>query len=311
MFYIIQKKIYTMPKENYTMPKKIILFTLLTVFLSGCEDPIPNDNYQPTTIVTALLIINEPIQDVQITKTLPLNQPYDYSKAIIDNAQVFIYECNQELEIIQEFELVFHYAETLNKSAYYATDTAYRVKKNTTYNLKIILPDETVVTGTTTTPADSIEWIRSAPKYLQYPLDTINLPTDSNLYPIWTPSSRGIYFFNVTCLDTLNYGKYLSNPTNELNRRIYSPYRQDRSYRELSFNSPLLSTNAPLVWRVFKYFGLHRMKVYVTDKNYETWLMFALMTGVLNEKAYSVKGCAGYFASAFVIKEDFVILKNQ
>ena len=287
------------------MLKKIILIIPLAILIFGCEDPIPKD-YEKITIVEALLIIDEPIQNIRITKTMPLTELYNYDDAVIDDATVYIYEGEEE------FELVFRYSDAMGKSGYYFPDTTYLVKRNTTYNLKIILPDGTNVTGTTTTP-DSISWVKAFPKFVQYPLDSVNLPSDTSIYPEWTRSRSGnaFYFANITCLDTLEYGKYLSPSTDELNRRTYAPNRRERSYLELSVNAFVLSNRVPIPWRAFRWFGHHEIKIYVPDVNYEIWLMYVIMAGNLNEKAYTVKGCAGFFGSAFAIKDDFVLLKNQ
>jgi len=287
------------------MQKKIIIIITFVILFAGCEDPVPKD-YIKTTVVEALLIVGEPIQNIRITNTLPLTTYYDYNNAIISNAKVYIYEDEQE------FELTFRYSDVLGKSGYYFSDTNYLVKKNTTYHLKIILPDGRNVTGTTTTP-DTIAWIKRMPQYVQYPSDTINIPPDTSFTTEWTKanSNNAFYIISITCLDTLEYGKYLSATTDELNRRTYSPHRHERSYRELSSTTVAMLTRSPLMWRAFKWFGSHSMKVYVPDKNYEIWFMYYWMAGNLNEKAYSVEGCAGYFGSVFALEDNFFVLKNQ
>jgi len=287
------------------MLNKIIIIIAVAILFVGCEDPAPKDFIQ-TTIVEALLIVGKPIENIRITNTMPLTEPYNYNNAVIRNATVYIYEGEKE------FQLVFRDSDILGEIGYYFPDTNYIVKRNTTYHLKIILPDGRNVTGTTTTP-DSISWVKRISQYVQYPLDTINLPPDANLTTEWTRANTGnaFYIFNITCLDTLEYGKYLSEPINELNRRTYPLFRHDRAYRELSYNTVSMLTRSPLMWGVFKWFGHHSLKVYVPDRNYETWFIYFWMTGEIDAKAYSIEGCAGFFGSAFVLEDEFILLKNQ
>jgi hypothetical protein len=287
------------------MLKKTIIIITFSILLFGCEDPAPKD-YIQSTIVEALLVVDKPIQNIRITKTQPLTEHYDYNNAIISNAKVFIYEGEQE------FELAFRHSEVRGQSGYYFPDTNYLVKRNTTYRLKIILPDGRNVTGTTTTP-DSISWVRKVPSFVQYPLDTINLPPDPNLIVEWTRANIGnaFYILTATCLDTLEYGKYLPEPTDEPNRRVYPESRHERSYRELTSTTMSMLTRFPIPWRAFRWFGPFNVKVYVPDKNYELWFLYFWMTGNLDEKANSVEACAGFFGSAFMIADDFFVLKNQ
>jgi hypothetical protein len=292
------------------MLKRIIVIITFSILCFGCGDDAPTV-YTPITVVEALLIVDKPIQEIRITKTLPLTELYDYNKSIIKDAKVFIYEDEEE------FELVFHSNNSpgnknFREIGYYYPDTNYLVKPNTTYHLKIILPDETIVTGTTTTP-DSITWVRRIPQFIQYPFDTVKMPLNIIISPEWTSSKirNAFYILSVTCLDTLEYGRYLSEPTNELNRRVYPPRRHERSYRELSSYSVAISTWTPVWWNVFKWFGHHSFKVYVPDRNYEMWYANFQWAGELSERAYSVDGCAGFFGSAFVLEDNTVLLKNQ
>lgn len=284
----------------------ILVISLLSVI--SCEDPVPND-YQQHNIIEALLIVEQPIRNIKITKTLPLNQKYSYDSALIRDAMVFIYEDSVEME------LLFKQSDTAEKCGYYYTDTNYLVKKNTKYNLKIVLPSGEEVTGTTTTP-DTIAWIKQIDKYVQYPFDTLNLPNDDRANVEWTPSPKSVmfYVYSLTCLDTLEYGKYLENPTQELNNRTRPPKdngNPDYYWREWTVISPSLTSKFPFMWRMPKWFGRHSLKVYAPDANYSRWLMYVMMAGNLSDKANSVTGCDGFFGSAYLINDEFVLLKNK
>lgn len=285
---------------------KKILFLCAFIFLISCEDPVPQD-YKPSNVVEALLIVNEPIKNIRITKTQSLFDEYKYENAIISDAKVIIFENDRELE------LQFKKSEKEEETGYFYSDTNYLVKKNTNYKLKIVFPDGQIATGETTTP-DTIYWKRSIQKYMQYPKDTINLPPGDSLE--WAgklPQSVFYYFLTISCLDTLNYGIYLNPPTNELNRRTYSIIRDDNSYRERTSFITIPSTKTPLVWSFLKWFGLHSLNVWLPDNNYQLWALQVLMTNKFDERFCSVKGenTFGFFGSASVIRDTSVVLKNQ
>ncbi|MPM99708.1 hypothetical protein SDC9_146902 [bioreactor metagenome] len=124
-------------------------------------------------------------------------------------------------------------------------------------------------------------------------------------------NSSVFYVYALTCLDTFNYGKYLSVPTEELNRRVYPLAKDEKFYREITIYNFLGITKSPLSWQMVKWFGPHRVSIYVPDNNYLKWLMQVFMYGSFNERFYSVNGAIGFFGSASTIQHDFILLKNQ
>ena len=295
-------------KNNFKNNFYTVFLLCILLNTTSCEDPVPKD-YEKNTIVEALLIVNEPIRSIRITQTLPLYEPYSYDDALVKNAKVFIAEDGQN-----EFELKFKYSENIAKLGYFY-DANYLVKKNTKYNLRIILPDNQIVTGTTTTP-DAFEWDERPNYYTQYPKDTINLPPNGEIISWTKPTNATFYILTVTCLDTLNYGKYLATPTKELNSKIYkfwldgsSEERMQRFYRELTVSTLMPNNRTPVVWDVFKWYGLHTVKVFHPDENYRMWYFQILMSGNFNKRFSSVKGCLGFFGSTYMIQDTFFLLK--
>jgi len=72
---------------------KRIIYLLVSLFFISCENSeevelqIADDEY---IVVQAILPENEIFQGVSITKTLPLNEPYDIKKAEITDAEVYL-----------------------------------------------------------------------------------------------------------------------------------------------------------------------------------------------------------------------------
>jgi hypothetical protein len=120
-------------------------------------------------------------------------------------------------------------------------------------------------------------------------------------------------------LDTLNYGKYLETPTSELNRRTYRRHydpAEDSTrqgwinyYKELNVHIIMPSNRTPIVWDVFKWYGLHNIKIYNPDENFRTWYFQVLMSRNFSERFSSLKGCMGFFGSAYALQDTFCLLK--
>ncbi|MCL2040140.1 MAG: hypothetical protein FWG85_06900 [Bacteroidetes bacterium] len=291
--------------------KNTILILFLIYSLSSCGNPVPDD-YIETILLEALLIVDNPIKDIRLTKTLSLNEDYYYGNALIKNANIFIYEGENEIKLkFKQYD-----SANIKKSAYYYEDTNYLVKPNTEYKLKVILSDGNEITGRTTTPY-KIEWVSKMADIVSYPDDTLNLPPNENAQSEWNKNGNmsSLFIYSVTCLDTMNYGKYLDIPTGELNRRIRirNHNHNDETPRpaEVTINSVTILPKSILNWNFCRWFGPHSLKIYVPDKNYEQWFMYYLMLPNFHINSYSVEGAIGYFGSAAMIEDTFFLKKNK
>ena len=297
-------------KNNFF--KNIIIILSITHILSGCDDAIPDD-YVETILLEALLIVDNPIKDIRLARTLPLTEEYYYEDAIIEDADIFIYEGENEIKL----KFVKYKSEEVNKSGYCYDDINYLVKPNTEYKLKVILSNGNEITGSTTTP-NRIEWINKIADIVPYPDDTLNLPAYEYAKSEWTKNNNNSFFvYSITCLDTLNYGKYLNTKTDELNRRIRIRKRNNNNDDptinppEVTINSVSILNKATLNWNFCRWFGLHTLKVYVPDKNYEQWFMYYLMLPHFDIRSCSVEGAMGYVGSATMIADTFFLQKNK
>lgn len=280
---------------------KILLLLAITFVIFGCEDTPPTE-YTPKYIVQGLLIVGEPIRDISLFQTQSLRDSFIYEKSIIKNADIKIYS---EGRI---FPLVFDN----DTKKYIYPDTSYKVKELTHYEIEIKTQDGKILKGKTFTPK-SINWIKRPDRQLQYPLDTINLPSTYRIS--WTKSDTiQFYLIRVKPLDTLNYGKYLTPPTDEKNRRIMRPWirRPEYYFRELTTWSFVPTTEVPVVWNAFKWFGLTEVKIYAPDANYLKWTLQSFASRDFNQLLNSIEGDAfGTFGSAATITDTSFILKNQ
>ncbi|MCL5990505.1 MAG: hypothetical protein M1419_00170, partial [Bacteroidetes bacterium] len=59
------------------------------IIINACEDAIPSD-YIEEKFVEAYLIVDEPIRNIVLMSTQPVNKKFDYANSLIRNAEVKI-----------------------------------------------------------------------------------------------------------------------------------------------------------------------------------------------------------------------------
>lgn len=278
---------------------------LLGMLIFSCEDPIPSD-YIEQNILEAYLIVNEPIRGLRLMRTLPVSDTFLLEKSLISDAQVIIREGENSLNLSYS-----PYDSEI--PGYYYADTSYKVKSETEYKLEITLADGSKIFGSTFTPPQT-QLIKSVPDFIYFPQDTIKLPVNDSLEVEWqSVPSFGVYGLSIRCLDTLEYGKYLSpQRPEELNRRILKPWSENNDFYENTRWYPVPNTKSPVVWTAFKYYGLHEMAVYVPDFNFLRWFLQNATRGAADELLNSIEGNGfGCFGSISVVRDTAFIVKNQ
>jgi hypothetical protein len=286
--------------KNLTFKISLLLLSLSVLFINYCEDPVPTD-FKEEIIVEAYLLVGQPIENILIRRTIPISDSIEYAKSIIRDAKVKIIGNNRE------FNLTIDNDTTLG---YYFSDKTYLVKENTKYNLEIEFADGSIVKAETTTPLPT-EWIKKSNGTLQYPLDSIKLPASDTI--AWIPiDGQSFYMLSVKCLDTLEYGKYLTPPTEEKNRRPFRPFGGNNEIKELTNFAFIPNTKTTVVWNTFRFFGKHEVAIYTVDWNMTRWFIQVQASRDYSPLLGSIEGKAiGVFGSAAGIKDTFMLLKNQ
>lgn len=295
------------------IPRRSRLFTVLLAALvvvlgaSGCEEAPPNA-YTPVPFVTAYLFVDQPITDVQVMMTQPLSEAFSYGGGQIPDARVSI-EGGGGTHVLG-------YRVVDGVGRYELADTSVRVQPETTYTLRVELRDGTVLTGETTTPA-RFAWVRTPRAVVQYPKDTVTLPTPDSLRIEWTPSNVAEYLVRVRCLDTLGYGAYLTPQTDEVNGRTNN-IGQWETPDEPTFYSTtrwgfLQSTVVNTVWSAFRWHGRHEIAILAPDANMLAWFKATQFARNPEYRAQfgSITGGLGVFGSASLVTGDLFLLKRD
>jgi hypothetical protein len=281
----------------------LLIIGVFSIFIfSACEDAIPSD-YIEAKFVEAYLIVDEPIINIVLMNTQPVNQKFEYNNSLIRNAEVKIIGDGKEFILS---------IDTAGEKGYFYSDSTYLVKPNTQYKLEIRIPGYTdVITSETTTPS-RFKYIKTSGEFLYYPKDSVKLPALDSFKLEWEKVPNiNFFLIDIRCLDTIEYGKYLLPPTEEKNRRIERPWNQDEMYREISNYGLIPNTKTPVVWLSFKWFGKHEFSVFAPDWNYLRWFIQNYTKNQYDPKLSNMKNAMGVFGSASAARDTFFLVKNQ
>lgn len=283
----------------------ITLLVTAMLLLSSCADPVPED-YVEEIYVEGFVITERPLTKIKILRTLPLTEPYSINKAVINDAFVSVKENGVDVPMI--------FVEDSLGGFYRAADTNFRAKYNSTYELTVVASGRTLqATATTLAP---FQWVKPPKDTIVYPGKARETEFFDSLKISWEGQEGiPIYVLGIENLDTTGYGIYLTPPTDEHNDRVREDDFDDetlianeRTRYGLSFVS-----NSPIVWRVFKWYGKHRLHVYAGDNAFREWYQ---QVGAGHRSQYdyrlsNVEGGLGIWAGASVLTGDFFFKKEQ
>ncbi len=284
--------------------KFILVAALMATFAAGCED-LPPTEYVEHTYVEAFLIVGEPIGNIRVVRSQPLDVEYSLENAFIHDADVRLIKGEEEIALSYRNEGMPEYYDPQGRA----------VEAGAEYRLEINLADGKRITGRTLTPT-TFNWVVPPKKYMHFPQDTLKMPEVDSVAIEWEPAQHfNFYLLTVKCLDTLEYGKYLDPPTAEMNRRAYTIFRNmDNFYDEPAYWTIMGNNRTATVWNAFKWFGPHEIAIFRPDYNMLRWfLQYQNMQGEpYNDMLGSVEGDGiGCFGSASVVRDTSFVYKNR
>jgi hypothetical protein len=258
--------------------------------------------------VQGYLFVDQPIRDIVISMSQPIDQPFDELRGIVRDADVRIETGDEELRL--------QFRDDEHGGSYFFPDTSYLVQPETEYRLHVRLSDGQELRAATLTP-QRIEWVVRPKEVLQYPQDTVNLPSPDSLRISWTWGNNTEFLIRVTALDTLGYGMYLTPPTSELNGRTnnLSAFEDPEDPQFYSFTrwGYVQFTMVPTVWSAFRWYGRNEVAILAGDTWFLNWFKSVQWGGrsVEYRPQYSnIEGGLGSFSSASVITQEVFLLKR-
>ena len=115
--------------------------------LSGC-DSVDSDELQSDVVVEMILIADEGLPSLRLSRTIEVNETYDFSASAISNAKVRLSLRGSSIDPIA-------FRERPNHPGVYAAIKEHIVQPGGTYDLSVIIPGEVApVTSSTTVPRD-------------------------------------------------------------------------------------------------------------------------------------------------------------
>jgi len=277
----------------------LIFVALFAILLTSCEDSALIE-YKEEFFIEGFLFVDQPIENIIVMRSQPITDTFRYEQSLVRNANVVVREKNGE-----SFQLQ---TQQTGSRGYFYANKDYLVKPDTEYELEITLPNGNLVTGTTLTPPRS-RWLRTTSNPLQYPSDTASNRRGDTLR--WERvSGYPFYVISVRNLDTLNYGKYLNPPTDELNSRVPRDFGSENIWRDNTSLGLIANNESPVVWFTFRWFGLHEVSIFVPDFNMLQWFLQVQSSREYIDLLESVQGNAvGAFGSAYAIRDTVMLLK--
>lgn len=282
----------------------ILLALVGLSLLVSCADPVPDD-YVPELVVEGFAIAGQPLSNIRIFATQPLSDTFSLEKAMIRDAEVLLTENGTPLPV--------QYVSGDRGGYYEVADPSFRVKEESTYELEVRAIGK-VARATATTPK-AFSWIVPPKSIMQYPGRANETKFFDSLRVSWVGQEGiGRYVVGIECLDTVNYGTYLTPPTEDTNRRIREEEIDDGSLissERMRYGFSFVS-NTPVVWIAFKWFGPHRIHIYTGDAAFQAWFS---MVGFGRRSSYdyrlsNVEGGLGVFAGATEITAPIFLLKD-
>lgn len=284
----------------------IVLAALLLAAMPGCEDQPPFD-YEPMPYVEGYLFVDRPIEGIVVAMSQSLAQPYDQGAAVVRDAEVVVAADGAS------YTLAFR--PEGDGGSYFLPDTTVLVKPSTVYALTVRFPGGKTVTAETVTP-ERIAWTRPPADILQYPSDTVRLPTPDSLRISWTPGSTVEYIVRVRCLDTAAYGAYLTPPTAEANGRTNNLSMYETAERKTFYSTTrwgfLQATVTPTVWTAFRWYGRNAVAILSPDRCFIDWFKLTRWSGnpQYNRTYSNINGGTGVFGSASLVEKEVFLRKR-
>ncbi|MDH7516518.1 MAG: hypothetical protein QHI48_11665 [Bacteroidota bacterium] len=285
----------------------LLVFGFALLAAAGCEDPPPT-TYIPVPFVEGYLFVDQPIEGIVVAMTQPITGTYRHADAMVPDAEVTI-EAENERHV-----LVYRIVDGIG--SYALPDTSIRVKPETRYKLSVRLQDGRTMHAETVTPA-RISWTKPPVDVLQYPSDTVRLPSPDSLRIAWTAGNSSEFLVRVRCLDTLSYGRYLSPPTDEENARTNNldkfETRESPTFYSTTRWGFIQTTSAPTVWTAFRWFGLHEVAIIAPEKYFLEWFKLTHFGGApqYRSRFSNIRGGAGIFGAASLVKKEVFVLKRR
>jgi hypothetical protein len=120
---------------------------LLGGLLAAC-DMTDAGEFEEEVVVEAYLVAGEPLPEVRLSRTAPLNTTYDATERAVSEAEVEVHLLDEDGDVATRYA----YTERSNRPGVYAPLAPEAVAPLRSYRLDVTTPDGSRITGTTVVP---------------------------------------------------------------------------------------------------------------------------------------------------------------
>lgn len=176
-----------------TTMKKIFHTLIIALLVTSC-DLYEQDDYVEQYVIESYQVALQPLSDIQLSRTAPLNEVFDISQRGVSGATVVVREFDQNANQVQLY--TFSYS---GNGRYTVDSPNSQVKPRHRYDLEITLPDK-LIRASTVVPDT----------FVLASINAISLPYQGpqqfelKLTPSFFPGRQGYYVFSNETLDPMN-----------------------------------------------------------------------------------------------------------
>lgn len=180
--------------RSHNLFHTLLLAAALTVSLAGC-DPYSQDDYEQKYVVQAYLVANEPLPQLRLSTTSPINATYRFEDVAVTGASVEIWL----LDAQGNRETAYAY-DMLSPGVYTPRQTGVNVLPLRTYELHARVGSDPEITARTLVP-DQFDVLDTGNTRITYQgAEQFQVNITRSSYP----GRQNIYVFSIATLDPEN-----------------------------------------------------------------------------------------------------------
>lgn len=306
-------------EDKMTALKYFSIF-LIALIVIGCEQPtveLNDDNYEPKIVMEGYLFPGQPVQNIKITRNIPLNTTIDRSALILDDADVRL----TDLSADKTYTLTFD--DSAKAYAYRGGDLiiehgkSYRLAVNASF-----AGNDLWAASTTTVPQAGFQIIEEGctDSIAYYAVDGFGHIQKPQVQFQRSPGTD-FYMFSIVAVDAV-VDDFIYPPANPYVKSDWDEDDVKENFYDLRYsddgliNTPLDggSMNYGIEWMHIMFYGRHRIIAYAGDINMRNYILtykrVMEMDGNLHEPRFNIDGDGiGVFGSAIADTVYFDVLK--
>ncbi|SHG12125.1 protein of unknown function [Fodinibius roseus] len=292
---------------------RILLFVIGVTVLAGCEF-YEQDEYREYYVVEAYLVAYDPLPDIILSKTVPIEEEYVYSDASVNDASVEVRLLNADSTINERYTYG-----SGGEGLYYPTESA-AVQEKQLYQLYVTLPGGDSIEAKTYVPGD-FETVnrQELPDQYRYRGDKqIEITTTRSEYHT---GRQAYYVFTVNAEkpDSTNLTPFYADLVGEQERSLQNYSVHSSGIINEGNYSPTPEGNITLKvpWLSIAFYGHNEVVTNAIDDNMYDFLRsqetqtggFSLSPGEIQNIRYNINGGIGIFGSMARDKNRFEVLR--